>query len=299
MNEMNITICFIVSVLLLLPHHLVAAVTRARQITIEQSRKAVAEKALCRLERSADEFESILAQALDSSVLDHTDLEDRLKEWSSLFSDEVRTARQYFELASHKRPDRWAAEHFREHFGNVMMAATAVNRAMVRRGFAPKAEMVWGGIRADLNRVANFVGTPPLPDMTVLLLQPAPVSILSRSAVKQVMRDLKGEADRFKDKLKKNWSFRRDAAQWRVSQHWANELESATDNLLEKYKRNDVPEFQFKLEEILMLAAGLNRALLLTPTRGVPIAEWTLMRHDLNALAGQFGYTIVPRTLGT
>jgi hypothetical protein len=63
------------------------------------------------------------------------------------------------------------------------------------------------------------------------------------------------------------------------------------------YKDRDFPEFQFKLEECLMLASGLNRALMTNPTSAAPEIEWEQLRTQLNTLATRFGYPVLARNL--
>jgi len=269
------------------------------RISMDAFRNTGARAALDRLEHSTDEFKGSLDKALDHSVLNGTSLEDRLNQWANLLEDEVDTAKKEYNRAadSGKHADGTAMERFADHWGNAMMAATAINRAMIRRGFAPTPERQWTGIRTDLNMVAQALGNPALPDMTVVIFRAVPPSTLSSPNVKQVMEDLRNSSHAFEDKIEHAWFVAAGPKERRVLQRWADDLKSATNRMLDEYKDNDAPEFQFRLEECLMLAAGLNRALLLTPMSTAPVMEWDQLRSRLNTLAGQFGYPILPQTL--
>ncbi len=231
-------------------------------------------------------------------MLNGTDIEDRLNQWADLLEDEVDSAQKEFSRPGSGSPvDVKAAERFGGHWGNAMMAATAINRAMIRRGFAPDAEKQWTGIRNGMNAVARTMQRPPLPNMTAVIFRPAPTSTFSRADIKQVVQDFQESSDRFEEKLEHAWYVGMDADRRHVAQRWADDLKSATKDLVEEYKDRHAPEFQFKLEESLMQAAGWNRALLLTPVSSAPLAEWEVVRNRLNTLAERYGYPALPNRL--
>ncbi len=274
------------------------AATTTKGIPVKAFQNPSTKAALERIEHNTDRFKAELDKTLDDSVLNGTDVEDRLNQWADLLEDEVDSASKEFNRAgSGNNLDVKAAERFGGHWGNAMMAATAINRAMIRRGFAPEAEKQWTGIRTDMNAVAGTLQRPRLPNMTAVIFRPAPPSTFAHPDVKQVMQDFKESSDRFEDKLEHAWFVAMTAEQRHVTQHWADDLKSATEDLLEEYKDQHAPEFQFKLEESLMLAAGLNRALLLTPVSTAPLAEWELLRSRLNTLAKHYGYPVLPSRL--
>src|SRR4051794_5375303 len=107
-----------------------AAETRLR-IPMNAFQDTAARGALDRLERGTDHFKDSLDKALDSSVLNGSVLEDRLNQWANLLEDEIDNAQKEFSHAadSGRRPDGKAVERFADHWGNAMMAATAINRA--------------------------------------------------------------------------------------------------------------------------------------------------------------------------
>jgi hypothetical protein len=271
-----------------------AAETRLR-IPIAAFQNTAARAALDRLENSTDEFKGALNQALDKSILDGSVLEGRLNQWANLLEDEIDNSGKEFDRVadSGKHPDAEAMERFADHWGNAMMAATAINRAMIRRGFAPTPERQWIDIRSDLNRVAQAVGRPPLPDMTVVIFRPAPYSVLSHDEVKRTMERLRDASHHFEDKLDHAWFVAMGPAQRHVAERWADDLKSATRQALDEYKDKDASEFQFRIEEALMLAAGLNRAFLVTRASAPPTLEWMELRSELNAIARRFGYPVL------
>jgi hypothetical protein len=272
-----------------------AADTRLR-IPMNGFEDAAARGALDRLEKNTDHFKDTLDNALDHSLLNGSPLEDRLNQWANLLEDEADTAKkEYTRVAdSGKRPDAEGIERFADHWGNAMMAATAINRAMIRRGFAPEPERQWIDIRADLNRVAQAIGQPALPDMTVVIFRQAPSSVMSQSEVRQVMDQLKDTSHRFENKLDHAWFVAMGPDQRNIAERWADDLKAATRQMLDEYKDKDGRDFPFKLEEALMLAAGLNRAFETTTAGASTILEWRQLRDELNTLAGRFGYPVLP-----
>ena len=258
-----------------------------------------AKSVLARLDRNAGEFKDGLHKALDSSVLNGTSLEDRLNDWANLLAGEVDGANDEYSsiAASGKHPDSNAVDRFARHWRNAMMSATAINRAMIRRGFAPTPESQWTGIRTALNRLAAALGRPPLPDMTTVIFRPPPPATLARRSVKEVMKDLTARSDRVEDDIEREWLPAMPSRQRHIVERWMDDLQSATNELMHEYKDRDAAEFRFKLEETLMLAAGLNRALLTNPASPVPIAEWEQLRERLNTLAMRFGYPVLPQML--
>jgi hypothetical protein len=108
------------------------------------------------------------------------------------------------------------------------------------------------------------------------------------------MEHLETAADRFPDKLQHTTLPSIRPAQLAEMRRWADQLESATDGLLHAYKQQDTPKFQFKLEEALMLAAGLDRALLSASSAALLEIGWTHLRGRLDMLAGALGYPPAP-----
>jgi hypothetical protein len=248
---------------------------------------------LKRLRQNSELFKVTLAGALDSSEINGTDLEDRLNEWADLLADEASRAVAEIPVTANVGI---AGGQFGQHWANAMMAASGLNRAMLRRGFAPKAELEWAAIQSDVNHIANAVGQPPLPDIEALIFRMAPPAILTRQELREVMRELEGNADRFEDQFDRTPFDAVGAAQERVAERWINDLHAATAELLLEYRQNDAPAFQFKLEESLMLAAGVNRVLLLLRPSTVLLREWEQLLDRLNTLARSFAYPVVPFT---
>lgn len=287
-------ILFVATIAVAIP----ATADTSRRIPTTVFQNALARGSLDRLEQGTDQFKARLNRALDHSVLNGLSLENHLNEWANLLEDEIDAARKVFNGAagSGTRPDVKATEHFADHWDDAMMAATAINRAMIRRGFALEAERQWIGIRADLNRVTRAVGRPPLPDMTVVIFRPAPYSLPSQAEVKQVMEHLRDTSHRFENKLDHPWYVAMLPGQREVAERWADDLKAATRKMLDEYKDKDARDFQFKLEEALMLAVGLNRTLMVSMSSAAPILEWNELRSELNTLAARFGYPVLPGT---
>jgi hypothetical protein len=220
-----------------------------------------------RVEKNADKFEDALESALDDSKLNGSGFEDRLNMWADFFEDEVDNLADDF-----KEKD---GREFGQHLGNAMMAATAINRAMLSRDFSNLSQSHWNAIRDDLNTVASEFGIARLPNVTVVTFVPATGEMLSRADVRQVMDELEAATDRFTDKFDDAWytSISGDT-QKDFFEQAADHLEDAADDMLDEYKEEDASGFQEEFEQALVIAAGMNRMILSSALSETPAAEW-------------------------
>jgi hypothetical protein len=152
-------------------------------------------EAMTRLEQRADRFKDYFEDALDRSSYNGTHTEDTLARWADLFEDGIDDMAKSYQDAD--------ATRFITHFENVMIVGAAINRSMLRRDFAANADAQWSGLRADLNHIAKHLHRPVLPNVTVIRIMPAPMTLLSRTEVKQALSEIEASTDRFEDKLRK------------------------------------------------------------------------------------------------
>jgi hypothetical protein len=238
-------------------------------------------------EAKADRFENKLEAALATSKLRGAPVGIWLNTWSEDLEDELDDMAEDFS-------ERDSAE-FNEHFENSMMMATAVNRAMLRHEFAASAEVEWRSLRSDLNSIAMMLKRPVLPNLTVVRFTTLPPDILTRADIRQVMEQLEASTDRFEDKFAKAWfTSIAGETQRRLFKEWADALEDTSDQMLDAYKAKDAKDTREKLEQTLLLGAGVNRMILSSTTSSTPVAEWNVVRQQLNALARGFGYPVLP-----
>jgi hypothetical protein len=243
-----------------------------------------------RIEKNADEFDDALESALDDSTLNGSGFEDRLNTWAEFFEDEVDDM-----AADFKEKD---GHEFGRHMGNAMMAAAAINRAMLSRDFSNLSQSRWKAIRDDLNTVASAFAIAPLPNVTVVTFVPATGEMLTRADVRQVMDELEAATDRFTDKFDNAWyTGISGETQKAFFEQAADHLEDAADDVLDEYKEKDAREFQQEFEQALVIAAGMNRMILSSALSQTPAAEWKVVRNHLNTLAGVFGYPVLAETL--
>jgi hypothetical protein len=239
-----------------------------------------------RLEKLADGFEDRLGDALDRSSYDHRTRESLMR-WADMVEDEVD------DMAKEFNGDN--TQKFLRHFENAMLAASAINRAMLRKDFSASAEAVWRNVRQDLNHIATHLHHPVLPNINVLVISPVTVTAMAAPTVKQVMERLESSTDRFEDSLKKSLqnSTVNMTRRERVWNQWADYLEDTSDDMLEEYKENDPREFQERIERTLMVAEALNRLMLRSDLRPESNAEWKTVRGQLNTVASAFGYPVI------
>jgi hypothetical protein len=239
------------------------------------------------LESKADRFEDKLDAALDSSRLRQTPLGALLDNWTEELEDELDNMAEDFSEKD--------SAQFNAHFENSMLLATAVNRAMLRREFSSSAESEWNSLRGDLNTIALMMNRAVLPNLTIVTFTNLPPDILTRTELRQVMDELEASTDRFKDKFDKAWYTSIAAENQRaLFRRWAELLEDTSDQMLDRYKARNAPETRDKLEQTLLLGAGMNRMMLTSKTSQTPVAEWTVVRQQLNTLARAFGYPVLP-----
>lgn len=242
--------------------------------------------AMDRLEKQADNFEDRLGDAIDRSSYDRRSKESLMR-WADMVEDEVDDMVKEFKNNN--------TQKYIRHFENAMLAASAINRAMLRKDFSAGAESVWRNVREDLNHIATQLHRPVLPNVTVVVIAPAAPTLLAAPAVRQVMEQLEASTDRFEDSLKKSLqhSTANMTRRERVWNDWADYLEDTTDDMLEEYKEKDVREFQTKLERTLMVADAMNRLMLRSDLSPDTESQWKTVRGQINAVASAFNYPVV------
>jgi hypothetical protein len=238
------------------------------------------------VESKADRFEDKLETALANSKFRGTPIGESLNTWAEDLEDEVDDMAEDF-------AERNSAE-LSEHFENSMLMAAAVNRAMLRHELSSSAETEWRSLRSELNSIATLLERPALPNLTVVTFWTLPPQILTRNDVRQVMDELEASTDRFKDKFEKAWFTSISGQhQRRLFKQWSDALEDSSDQMLDKFKAKSATDTREKLEQTLLLAEGVNRMILSSATSSTPVAEWNLVRQQLNTLARAFGYPIL------
>ena len=242
------------------------------------------------LRKHADRFEDKLGDVLDHSTYDHRARESLMR-WADMVED------QTDDMAKALKTDdtQLNKQRFIDHFESAMLAASAIDRAMLRKDFSTRAETLWSGIREDLNHIAMQLHRPVLPNVTVVIINPINTTTMTGASVKPIMERLESETDRFEDSLRKalRSSTVNMTNRQRVWNRWADMLEDSSDDMLKDYSHNDASRFQNRLETTLMVGEALNRLVLRSDLGKDTNSEWRVVHDDLNTIARSFGYPVL------
>jgi hypothetical protein len=264
------------------------AQTRNRAEQLASIKAPEVQSALDSLEKLADSFEDHFEDWLDNSSYNGTHTEDVLARWSDMLEDEVD------DMAESYKDDKANSEFIR-HFENSMIVASAINRAMLRKDFADKADSEWRTLRENLNHIAVHLHRPVLPNVTVMTIRPATAAAMGKADVTSAMEQLEASTDRFEDKLKSavRHSTANRTDRQRTWNRWADMLEDTSDNMLDEWKARDTKKFQEHLERTLMVAEAMNRLMLRSSLSPDAEVEWKTVHTQLNTVARAFGYPVL------
>lgn len=262
---------------------MVTAQERSRTMTVKPEMKEL----LQRMEKHADEFEDKFDAALDRSDVNGTTLERRLNSLADTVEDAVDDMAKHF--------DDGETKEFINKLENAMIAASGVNRFMLRNDMSSAAEQ-WDMLRKGLNEVANEYHRPVLANITVATLVPVTAQMLSKPDVKLSMERIEAAADRFHKKFDDaiqhstaNLTDRED-----LFKTWGKDLEDATDEMMEQFKDKDYKDFAHRLEETLVVADVINRMMIRSELFKDAELQWKELREDLNKAAVVFGHPVLP-----
>jgi hypothetical protein len=243
-----------------------------------------------RLEKSTDQLKGQLSDLIGRSSWKGTTVENTVNVWMEFLEDEVDDAAKEF---ANRNSDR-----FFEHLENSMIAATGINRLMLRQDFAKKAEKEWKMFRGDLNYVAARFHRPGLPNIVVASLEPKP-EMMTRPDVGEVMKQLEADTDRFNENFDKgmNATSEDDPMRVRLFKSWADAIEDVTDDLEKAYASKAARDFANQLQASLMVGDAVNRFVLRSKLTENTAADWKTVRAHLNVLARNFGRPILSDSL--
>ena len=222
-------------------------------------------------------FEGTLRSGLVDTA--RKDLAERMQRWTGFLREQIARI-------SEGSSDPGVVDQLVQ---NALMSARAINRGMLSHGFSAAAQNEWQAIRLDLNRIAAAYGRPPIPDI-VLLTRVSPADpLIDRPGIREAMQEIEAAVDDLKSALRGQWSSVFGNIQRPVVEHWMADLEDTTDAMLSEYKQKRIPDFYFRVEESLMIAAGLN-PIVDNGSSGALAAKWRNLRSLLNQLARTFAY---------
>ena len=218
---------------------------------------------------------------LRSALLDNSrkDLAERMQRWTAFL------AKQTAGISEGSSGPGVVDQHVQ----NAVMAARAINRAMIRYGFSATAQSEWQAIRIEVNRIATAYGRPRISDVALLTRVSPTKPLIGRPGIGAAMQ---------RDRGCGRWPERFDARsmehcvgpdQRPVVEHWIDDLEHTTDAMVSEYKKKKVPDFYFRVEESLMIASALN-PIMDNGSHGALATEWRTLRRLLNQLARTFAY---------
>ena len=218
---------------------------------------------------------------LRSALLDNSrkDLAERMQRWTAFL------AKQTAGISEGSSGPGVVDQHVQ----NAVMAARAINRAMIRYGFSATAQSEWQAIRIEVNRIATAYGRPRIPDVALLTRVSPTKPLIGRPGIGAAMQKIEAAVDGLKGSMQGQWSTVLGQIQRPVVEHWIDDLEHTTDAMVSEYKKKKVPDFYFRVEESLMIASGLN-PIMDNGSHGALATEWRTLRRLLNQLARTFAY---------
>jgi hypothetical protein len=118
----------------------------------------------------------------------------------------------------------------------------------------------------------------------------------SDQKLKGIMERIEAHSDAFEDKFEAaldKSSLDGTGLEDRLNR-WADMLEDELDNMAEDYKERDSDEFVEHLENAMILATGVNRAMLRHDLGPMADAQWKAVRDDVNTVATVFRRPVLP-----
>jgi hypothetical protein len=114
--------------------------------------------------------------------------------------------------------------------------------------------------------------------------------------MKSVMTRIEAHADSFEDKFEAaldKSTLNGSNVEDRLNR-WADLLEDEVDNMAENFNEKDQAKFIEHLENSLIIATGVNRAMLRHDLSGAAQEQWSTIRTDLNSVAKAFHRPVLP-----
>lgn len=121
-------------------------------------------EAIARIERHGDEFKSAFKDALKNTAV--SEREKRVRDSVEDLEDEVDNLQKNY--------DNGRYSEARASLDTALLLASPINRFMLHNYFGPEASRAWSNLKADLNVIALGYGVPPLPNLMITSLGPAP-----------------------------------------------------------------------------------------------------------------------------
>jgi archaellum component FlaC len=262
------------------------------------------EQLLERIEERTDAFSNQLNKSLDRSRLDGTRSEDNIAERVSELenaTDELRREYDHNDTRGENRPEAQ----------KILNTATEVNRIMNIRNFSNQAENSWVRLRMELNTLARVYGLPSVGAKSyrfVAVRNTAPIRntlpvrratiirTYSQQQVEELLERIEERSDDFTNQLNKSLDRSRlngSRSEDNIAE-LARDLGDATDELRREFDHNDtrgenLPEAQ----RIIGLATNINGLMRSRNFGGQTESTWSILRSELNTLAGLYGLKTV------
>lgn len=122
------------------------------------------------------------------------------------------------------------------------------------------------------------------------------VDMFANADIKTLMQRIETTADRFEDRFEAalDKSSLNGAGIEDQLNRWADFLEDEVDNMAEDFNERDTNEFVDHFENAMIVATGINRAMLRREFSPLAEAEWRTLRQDLNQIAMQLRRPVLP-----
>lgn len=133
--------------------------------------------------------------------------------------------------------------------------------------------------------------------LAAVLISPAMLfaehEFFTRSDVRDVVQRIERHGDKFEEVFDRNVK-KMDLKEADRYKDWADNLEKAVDDLKEEYNEKDFAKARNKLEEAMLVAESINRLMFREPFASEAQRAWSVLRDDLNVLAGAAGIPAIP-----
>jgi hypothetical protein len=97
------------------------------------------------------------------------------------------------------------SQEFEHHLKQALMAANAINRAVVIRGFSAPVEREWDRVRGDLNVLAAACKQPPIEYLGLVTRTSRSAGRLERAEVGAVLEGLEVSMDALEEAIETQW----------------------------------------------------------------------------------------------
>ncbi len=234
---------------------------------------------LVNIETKTDTFKRAMDSAMDRSILNSSNAEDRFSD----FIAEFETATDALRAGFDSRQDVTAEVN------EVLNRATSINRFMTRNRMNTRVQAQWVSLRTDLNTLAGYYRVSWNWNQQMPVTNPSfPAYSSTDIQLRSLLTRIENKTDVFKrqienalDRSQVNNTIREDNVN-----DFITEFENATDRLKQKF--DDRNSLGTDASEVLTRALYINRFMTRNRLTTASQTQWRNLKTDLNTLAGYY-----------